>query len=115
MIALLLFLSLRAVGAAEADSYCVVAGTPTSGTGDCSTGDVFLKGTYIELGIHNSFTFGSSQNAPSGYQLAGQPFSFIADFDQNGWSGSPGYSGDYVFPGTDLEGKCYLHESLYFV
>jgi hypothetical protein len=104
MIGALLLCSLSAVAAVASDSYCVVAGTPTAGAGDCSTGQVFLKGDFMEVGLHNAFSFGTSENAPTGYTYAGKPLGFIADYDENGWAGSPGYAGDFFLPGAPLEG-----------
>ena len=90
--------------ALEHDSYCIVNKAQASGSGSCAKGDIFLKGKYIELGINNVGSYGTKENAPSSYVYKGQKLGFIADYDKNGFSGSPGYSGDYFVPGIPLEG-----------
>lgn len=89
-------------------SYCRTAsGSWVSGAGSCLSGSVFLKGDYIEVGIHSAGSFGTASTAPSTYTYSGKQLGFIADFDKNGFaSSSPGYAGDYFVPGTPLEGNC---------
>lgn len=85
---------------------------------------VFLKGTYIEVGIAPNGSFGTPVNAPKGYHTRPQPLNaamynpadktfelrdsalgFVADFGKDGWDkGLPAYFGDYFMPGTEQEG-----------
>ena len=85
---------------------------------------VFLKGTYIEVGIAPNGSFGTPVNAPPGYHARPVPVNtgmynpvdgtykyrdsalgFVADYGKDGWDvGSPGYFGDYFMPGTEQEG-----------
>lgn len=75
------------------------------GRGTCeSSGSAFLRGKYIELGIHSCGSFGSYHKAPSSYVRSGNQLGLICDYNKNGFSGSPGYSGDYVLAGASLEG-----------
>ena len=90
---------------AISDSKCVTNGNVQSGVGACPAGDVFLRGQYVEVGIHKVGSYGTSEVAPSGYVYAGQNLGFIADYDKNGfYSTSPGYAGDYFVPGAPVEG-----------
>jgi hypothetical protein len=91
---------------AASDSYCISSTIGTrAGVGSCADGDVFLKGQYIEVGVHNVASFGTSRNAPSPYVYNGKKLGFIADFDKNGFSSSsPGFAGDYFIPGQPVEG-----------
>lgn len=92
---------------AKSDSYCVTpSNTQSSGTGYCNNGDIFLKGNYIELGVNNMASFGTNRTAPSNFFYSGKRLGFIADFDKNGFSGSPkpSFAGDYFVPGIPLEG-----------
>ena len=74
--------------------------------------DVFLRGEFIEVGIHKVASYGTSTGTPipSGFYAQGQAsrwnngLGFIADFDGNGWTGTRGFSGDYFLPGSPLEG-----------
>lgn len=77
------------------------------------SGDVFMQGSYVEVGIAPNGAFGSKGNAPSGYHPrteygAGAFFTgigFVADPAKDGWTvGSPAYYGDYFLPGTPQEG-----------
>ncbi|GMI00407.1 hypothetical protein TrST_g13361 [Triparma strigata] len=86
-----------------------------TGIGNCANGDVFLKSSIIEVGIHTTGSYGTSRRAPSNYQSRSydHPYNnnidgnagFIADWDRNGWStGTPAFSGDYFIPGSPVEG-----------
>eukprot|EP01029_Cantina_marsupialis_P018630 TRINITY_DN4294_c1_g1_i5.p1 TRINITY_DN4294_c1_g1~~TRINITY_DN4294_c1_g1_i5.p1 ORF type:complete len:485 (+),score=107.97 TRINITY_DN4294_c1_g1_i5:83-1537(+) len=71
--------------------------------------EVFLKGTYIEVGIHDSASYGTYGSPPSGYHAKGDRsrsgLGFVADMEKNGWTtGTPNYCGDYFLPGSPLEG-----------
>jgi hypothetical protein len=62
------------------------------GVGACNTGDVFLLGNYLRLGIHNAGSFGSTDVALNGLSRLG----LIADIYKTGWDAAPStYAGDY--------------------
>jgi hypothetical protein len=72
--------------------------------------DVFLQGTYVEVGISDAGSYGSTSSAPTGYhpRMGGGTLGFVADYEQNGWTNSsangvPNYSGDYFLPGDPWE------------
>ncbi|MBU0457733.1 MAG: hypothetical protein ABH824_02545 [Nanoarchaeota archaeon] len=72
-----------------------------------SFADVFLNGTYIEVGIYTNGAYGSSVSAPAGFhQMGGRSqLGFVADIGKDGWDvGSPAQSGDYFMPGSWEEG-----------
>ncbi len=104
---LILVLQLFSSGDAAANtSVCYTeARGYVDGPQDCTGGSIFLKGTYIEVGIHSTGSFGTANNAPTGFAYAGRSLGFIADYDKNGFSGTYGYSGDYFVPGYPLEGN----------
>ncbi|MBT3880558.1 MAG: hypothetical protein HOF76_16155 [Candidatus Scalindua sp.] len=68
--------------------------------------EVFLKGNYVEVGIHNSFSFGTAGNQPAGYHgNVSNKLGFVADFGKDGWGiGTPGFAGDFFLPGSPEEG-----------
>ena len=74
--------------------------------------DIFLQGTYIEVGISDAGSYGSTSPAPGGFhpRMAGGALGFVADWEMNGWNTSsnpgviPNYSGDYFLPGDPWEG-----------
>jgi LPXTG-site transpeptidase (sortase) family protein len=71
------------------------------------SGNVFLQGTYAEIGIGPNGTFGTLVAAPAGFHQhsAGGNIGFVADYQKDGWAvGSPNYGGDYFVPGTPWEG-----------
>lgn len=91
---------------AASDSVCKTTSSSSSevrGAGTCS-GDIFLKGNYVEVGIHSAASYGTNYNAPATSAYGVQRLGFIADFDKNGFSGSPGFAGDYFVPGSPVEG-----------
>ena len=99
----------------KSDSYCITSTSKVTGPGVCNTGDIFLKGQYIELGVNNMGSFGTNQTAPSTYVSANKQLGFIADYDQNGFTTtSPGYAGDYFVPGIPLEGIVRNNSSYFF-
>lgn len=70
---------------------------------ECSEGEVYLIGRYVNIGVHHVASFGTSSSLNSTY-YSGQ-LGFIADFDRNGFaSSSPAYAGDYFVPGAPVEG-----------
>ena len=68
--------------------------------------EVFLQGNYVEVGIHEACSFGTTSSAPEGYHNIGRDqLGFVADMDKDGWTnGSPAQSGDYFLPGSPAEG-----------
>lgn len=86
--------------------------TPGSSFAQLVSGDVFLKGKYVEVGIAPNGAFGSKFTAPSGYHgRSGSSLDpagaigFIADPDKDGWtSGTPAFIGDYFMPYNPQEG-----------
>ena len=69
--------------------------------------NIFLKGTYVEVGINHCGAYGSGSLPPAGYHPS--PFlpglGFVADSDEDGWgTGTPAYCGDYFVPGSPVEG-----------
>ncbi|MDP3816249.1 PxKF domain-containing protein [Pseudomonas sp.] len=69
--------------------------------------DVFIKGDYVEAGIHDAASFGSALCAPPEFHSSRVTcgLGFIADFEKNGWTvGTPDYAGDYFLPGSPYEG-----------
>lgn len=71
------------------------------------SGDVFLKGNFVEVGIAPNGSFGSGGTAPAGYhpRPSPGPLGFVSDPDRDGFAvGSPAYYGDFFLPGTPQEG-----------
>lgn len=65
--------------------------------------DVFLQGTFVEIGIAPGGSCGSYAAVPNGFHAFGA-LGFVADYDQNGWTiGTPPQSGDYFLPGYPWE------------
>lgn len=62
-----------ALGSA-ADSVCKTSyssSSEVSGSGVCA-GDVFLRGNYVEVGIHRAGSYGTTYGAPAGSNYAYQ-------------------------------------------
>lgn len=87
------------------------------------SGNVFLQGNFVEVGVANNGAFGSTVNAPTGYhprpggsQTVYNPatgtnstlnslLGFVSDPGKDGWTvGTPAMMGDYFMPGTPQEG-----------
>ncbi len=67
--------------------------------------NIFLKGNYVEIGIHPCGSFGSDIAAPSGYHQNLGRLGFVCDYQKDGWdNGNPVFMGDYFVPGTPEEG-----------
>ncbi len=69
--------------------------------------NVFLKGEFVEIGVHPAGSFGSSTAAPSGYHsnAPGNRLGFVCDINKDGWNnGVPKLMGDYFVPGLPEEG-----------
>ena len=88
------------IGGVLTDSQ-TVAITINAVTGGPPTGDAFLQGDYIEVGISGDGAFGSNDVAPAGYVQSGSQLGIIGDRDKDGWAT---YDGDYVLAGTFEEG-----------
>lgn len=74
-----------------------------------ASAEIFLQGKYIEVGIHNAGSFGTSAGAPSGFHpkinASDRRLGFVADPGKDGWGvGTPPQTGDYFVPGTPEEG-----------
>ncbi|MFZ1815337.1 MAG: DUF4347 domain-containing protein [Rhizobiaceae bacterium] len=65
--------------------------------------DAFFRGNFVEAGITENGTFGSSSPVPSGYHSSRVPgiFGFIANPQMDNWAT---YDGDFFSPGTPHEG-----------
>jgi hypothetical protein len=68
--------------------------------------DVYLQGTFVELGIDAAGSCGTwASPTPGGYHSWFYGLGFVADFNLDGWGvGTPPYSGDYFLPGYPWEG-----------
>lgn len=80
--------------------------------GQIVSGNLFLQGKYLEVGMQRSGAMGTSVNAPSGYHPHGgtppcggsSPLASVYDWGKDGWSaGTPAYMGDYTLPGSPWE------------
>ena len=82
-------------------------------TAQLVNGNAFLQGQYIEVGINQCGSWGTTNDAPAGYHARSgvsgistttgnslQNLGFVADPDKDGWTvGSPNkYNGDYFMP-----------------
>ncbi|MFQ5717211.1 MAG: HYR domain-containing protein [Nitrospinales bacterium] len=74
-----------------------------------------MKGNFIELGVHDSFSFGTEGAVPAAPEFHPKVkpgdapgLGFVADQDQDGWDagpeGWPTQTGDYFLPGIPEEG-----------
>ena len=64
--------------------------------------DIFLQGTFVSIGISGSGSFGTFNDAPSGFVRDGQ-LGYIFDDDGLG-IGDPAATGDFFLPGSPEEG-----------
>lgn len=87
-------------------TLCLGSSLWQKSTAQLVSGDVFLQGNHVEVGIAPNGAFGSGGNAPSGYHPRGSSgIGFVADPAKDGWTtGTPTYFGDYFLPGTPQEG-----------
>ena len=67
--------------------------------------DVFLQGDFLEVGVAQNGSFGSSGDAPAGYNpREGNLIGFLADSGKDGFAvGTPPYDGDFFLPGSPEE------------
>ncbi len=84
--------------------------TAGSGRAQMVGTDIFLRGTYVEVGIGHLGYYGSDGLAPTGYHphtgsgTTGH-IGFVADPLATGWStGTSHYMGDFFYPGFPFEG-----------
>lgn len=84
--------------------------TPESNRGSYFP-DIFLQGTFIEIGASDAGSFGTVSPAPPGFhpRMGDGTLGFVADWELDGWDASSGpgipfYSGDYFLPGGPWEG-----------
>lgn len=92
-------------------TYLLIVGLlfPIGSSAQLISGDVFLQGDYVELGIASNGTLGSGKLAPPSYHslFAGKTpalLGIVADIDQDGFAvGTPPFIGDYFLPGYPLE------------
>lgn len=74
------------------------------------SGNVFLKGNYLEAGIAKNGTLGSGILPPAGYHFTTMGTIFnslglLCDRDMDGWTvGTPSFYGDFVVVGMPMEG-----------
>jgi hypothetical protein len=91
---------------------------------ECESGAINLIGAFLNVGMHNSGSFGSSSSAPVSVS-EGTSLGVVADFDKNGFHVAsscdtvpdwyyyadgylevcPTCSGDFITPGAPLEGQ----------
>ena len=90
-------------------SVCILpSGNRSTSASECSTGEIFLIGQYVNLGIHNCGSFGTKSKLTTDYY--DDRLGFLADYDKNGFvstTGEPGFAGDYFVAGSPLEGECF--------
>ncbi len=80
---------------------------PLAADAQLSSGNAFLQGNFVEVGVAPCGSFGSTIAPPAGYHPrgGGGALGFVADPAKDGWtSGSPDYVGDYFLPGSPEEG-----------
>ena len=89
-------------------SFLPIAFAVTSVDAQMISGNVFMKGDHIEVGIAPNGSFGTGVDAPTGYHARpgwGTQLGFVADPALDGWAvGTPNYIGCYFLPGVPQEG-----------
>ncbi len=90
-----------------ATSLCLLPGGQiVTGPVDCPGGEAQLLGQYVNVGINQAGSFGTSAPLDATYYTQTERLGLIADYDRNGFATStPGFSGDYFQGGTAIEGK----------
>ena len=75
--------------------------TSKSILGSTVSGEIFLQGNYVEIGIHSLGSLGTVNDAPSGFHPIGRTkLGAVADIGKDGWTtGSPAQTGDFIMPG----------------
>lgn len=104
---------------AVAVSLCFLpAGDVIPGPVDCPGGEIQLLGEYVNMGIHQAGSFGTTAALNSTYYTYTPSLGLIVDYDRNGFATStPGFSGDYFQVGTPVEGNILYstHHLLHYV
>ena len=81
-------------------SVCILpSGNRSTSASECSTGEIFLIGQYVNLGIHNCGSFGTKSKLTTDYY--DDRLGFLADYDKNGFvstTGGPGFAGAVAGP-----------------
>src|SRR5271156_1804634 len=82
-------------------SYTDVAYAQMVGT------SIYLPGRYLEIGIAKNGSWGPA-SPPAGYHAyTGPNLASVYDYGHDGWAtGTPGFFGDFTYPGTPFEGWC---------
>lgn len=102
---------------AVATSLCFLPnGEILTGPVDCPGGEAQLLGEYVNVGIHQAGSFGTTAALNATYYTETTSLGLIADYDRNGFATStPGFSGDYFQYGLAIEGnKLTSHEFTLF-
>jgi hypothetical protein len=74
---------------------------------DTVSDNIFLQGSFLELGIRPNGTFGSTVPAPDGFHpnMPDGSLGFVVDHQKDGWlNGTPPFAGDFFMPGSPWEG-----------
>ncbi|RYH21031.1 hypothetical protein EON65_21710 [archaeon] len=111
----LVLYALWQVATAELNSdACIIAGNRQHGYIPCSSGEIQLNGTYVNLGIHNVGSFGTVNSFNSPYYQGGPGggLGIISDYERNGFNSSssplePTFGGDFTVSSASLEGKIF--------
>ncbi len=90
-------------------SFCAFG---TAARAQLVSGEAFLQGNYVEVGVNACGTYGSYNSAPTGYHANGgsatggsTALGFVADYGKDGWTtGTPAMFGDYFLPGSPVAG-----------
>lgn len=100
------------VAAVLSSDVCIISGNRQTGYNPCSSGEIQLNGTFVNLGIHNVGSFGTVNSFDSPYYQAslGGGLGIISDYERNGFNFSssplePSFGGDFTVSSASLEGK----------
>lgn len=90
-----------------ATSICILpGGSIVTGPADCPGGEIQLLGQYVNVGLNQAGSFGTTAALDSTYYTQTSMLGLIADYDRNGFATStPGFSGDYFQGGVAIEGE----------
>lgn len=74
---------------------------------DCSTGEIILASNYINLGIHNAGSFGTSNIFTTDYYTGN--LGILADVYKHGFqfNSTIDFAGDYTTPSLPVEGALF--------
>eukprot|EP01032_Pedospumella_encystans_P018749 gene18749-21338_t len=89
-----------------ASSLCFLPGGQiVTGPVDCPGGEAQLLGQYVNVGVNQAGSFGTSVPLNATYYTHTPRLGLLVDYDRNGFATStPGYSGDYFQGGGPVEG-----------